>query len=181
MTLKKIVDLSKKADVVIFAGDISIFGNHLDLIFKEISKITKPVLIIPGNHETKELIIKHSKPYKNIIAIHNKSVKFQDYTFLGFGEGGFSTTDLEFEKFISQNKLVIKNKSWILITHAPPYGTKIDKIHGNHAGNKSITSVIKNYKPILAISGHLHETSGMEDKIGNTRVINPGNFKIINL
>ena len=31
-------------------------------------------------------------------------------------------------------------------------------------------------KPDLVISGHLHETAGKEDKIGKTRLINPGPF-----
>lgn len=179
--IKKIVELSKKVDVVIFAGDISIFGNEIDLIFHEISKINKPVLIIPGNHETNESIIKYSKKYPNIVALHEKTVRFLNYTFVGFGGGGFSTQDREFEKFIKSKKETIIDKDWILVTHAPPYGTKLDFIYNNHVGNKSITNTIKELVPILSISGHIHETHGKENKIGVTRVINPGQFKVINL
>jgi Icc-related predicted phosphoesterase len=49
----------------------------------------------------------------------------------------------------------------------------IDNIGGEHAGNKTVRKVIERIKPILAISGHLHECAGI-DKIGKTVVINPG-------
>jgi len=44
---------------------------------------------------------------------------------------------------------------------------------GEHAGNKSIRKFIERIKPVLAISGHLHECVG-EDKIKETKVVNPG-------
>ena len=62
----------------------------------------------------------------------------------------------------------------VFVTHQPPYGTKIDKVYGHFAGNKSFTGFIKETQPILAISGHLHETAGKKDMIGKTLVINPG-------
>ncbi|MBS3097214.1 hypothetical protein J4209_00295 [Candidatus Woesearchaeota archaeon] len=44
-----------------------------------------------------------------------------------------------------------------------------------------IKTFILKVKPDLAISGHLHENAGKEDKIGKTKIVNPGPFgKIIN-
>src|SRR3989344_3056089 len=74
-----------------------------------------------------------------------------------------------------------KNKSLIIITHAPPYNTKLDLIL-NHIGNKSIRNIILKYKPILAISGHIHENETQEDYIQKTKCINPGMYgKIIKI
>jgi len=70
----------------------------------------------------------------------------------------------------------ITKKKIILITHGPPYKTKLDYIDylKEYVGCKSYTTFIKKYKPILALSGHIHETFGKKDKTGQTEIINPG-------
>ena len=67
-----------------------------------------------------------------------------------------------------------KGKKVILITHGPPHGTKLDFLSMGHVGSKSYRNWIKKEQPILALSGHLHETFGKKDKIGKTLVINVG-------
>ena len=53
---------------------------------------------------------------------------------------------------------------------------------GNPCGDKSIKNFIKKIYPDLVISGHLHENAGKEDKIKNTKLINPGPYgKIITI
>ena len=42
------------------------------------------------------------------------------------------------------------------------------------AGSKTITKAIKKFKPDILIHGHIHEAGGIEEKIGNTKVINVG-------
>jgi hypothetical protein len=111
---------------------------------------------------------------KNIQFIHKKLVRVGDIHILGYGGGGFSTEDKEFESFIKKHHDTLKNNKSIIVTHAPPYGTIIDQVFNDHCGNKSITSAIKKVEPLLAISGHLHETMGKQQKLGKTTVINPG-------
>lgn len=61
--------------------------------------------------------------------------------------------------------------------HAPPYNTKLDyAIVGNkrdHVGSSSIREMIEKYQPLLGLHGHIHESAGV-DKVGNTKVVNPG-------
>ena len=71
-------------------------------------------------------------------------------------------------------KKKIEGKKIIFITHGPPYGTKIDLLGTNYAGNKSYTNFIKKEKPILALCGHLHENFGKTDQIGPSKLMNPG-------
>ena len=66
-----------------------------------------------------------------------------------------------------------KNKKVVLITHGPAYKSKLDKLGKRHIGNIDYRKFIERIKPKLAISGHLHETIGEIDKIGNTKLINP--------
>jgi Icc-related predicted phosphoesterase len=175
--LKKLIERAKKDDIelVICAGDISVFGDGLNKLVGIASKIKKPFLIIPGNHEDGNEISKACKPYKNCINIHKKGFRGQGFIILGYGGGGFSKVDKKFEKVASNFKKIIKdNEKVILVTHAPPYNTEIDKIGGNPVGNKSIRNFISEVKPNFAISGHLHENAGKKGKIGKTLVINPG-------
>ncbi len=172
--LDEIIAKSEKVDIVICAGDLSIFEHHLDRIVDRLRKIRKPVLVIHGNHETDSVLEKLCKKTGNVIFFHQKMYVFDGVVFVGHGGGGFSVTDVEFERFIEKAKGKIKGKKVVLVTHAPPHGTRLDKIGGNHNGNKSIRDFIVKYKPILAICGHFHENAGKKDLLKNTTVINPG-------
>ena len=106
--------------------------------------------------------------------------------FLGYGGGGFSQRDKEFEhlaktKFndaIKSNK----DKKIILVTHAPPYGTKVDLIVGEHCGNKTFRDFIIKNKVDLHICGHLHENFDKKDNLKKTLIVNPGPYgRIIKL
>jgi len=175
--IKKLKKLAKKEkpDVVLFAGDASLFENHLEELMKEISQIHKNILVIHGNHETPNVMKKLCSIYDSLKFIHKKAVKIGDYTFIGFSGEGFLRADEEMEKFIKKIKPKIKGKKTILITHAPPYKTKLDKIGKEYCGNKTITKFIQSNKNIiLAVCGHIHENAGKKDKINKATIINPG-------
>lgn len=175
---------TQNPDLLVCAGDISIFEHGIVGIMRRLNKLNKKIVIINGNHEDASTFIKYSKLFKNISFIHKKHFTAGNVLFLGYGGGGFSAVDREFEK-ISRTKFkkIIKSnkgKKIILVTHAPPYRTMLDKLAHGHSGNKSIRHFIEKNKVDLLICGHLHENFGREDKIGKTKVINPGPFgKII--
>ena len=170
--LRRIESKAKKADVVVCAGDLTVFENGIEEILKRLDKIGKPVLIIHGNHETTD-IGKRCRRYKNIHYIHKRIVMLNGFQFIGYGGGGFSQRERQFERFIEKNKGRITGKT-VLVTHAPPYNTKLDRIMRQHCGNKSYRKFIAKFKPLLHICGHLHETHGKTDKIGKTHIMNPG-------
>jgi len=180
--LKALKEIKKKAknqrpEVIICAGDISIFGDNFAYLINEIDELNIPFLLIPGNHEDDSLIRSSERMFENVKDLHNKHFVKNDYLFFGFGGGGFSLIDKEFEQTAKKFKKIISNtgiKKIVLVTHAPPYKTKVDNVHGSHVGNKSIRNFIVDAKPVLVICGHLHENEGKEDKIGKTRIINPG-------
>lgn len=77
----------------------------------------------------------------------------------------------------------------ILNFHAPPFGTALDnallldknlkpvvrggEIVMTHVGSTSVRKIIEEYKPLLTLHGHIHESRGFQ-KIGGTLSINPG-------
>ncbi len=69
----------------------------------------------------------------------------------------------------------------ILMTHSPPYGTRLDQIQGGKpAGSRSIRSYIERNSFFLTLHGHIHEapqiSGSFMDRIGKTLSINPGQF-----
>jgi Icc-related predicted phosphoesterase len=65
----------------------------------------------------------------------------------------------------------------ILVTHVPPSGTKLDTIGGNKSiGSTSVRSIIEKMQPLVAVSGHVHESRAI-DSIGKTQLLNPGPLK----
>ncbi len=89
-------------------------------------------------------------------------------------------------------KLSAQVTDWIhaiMITHCPPYDTKIDMapkldekfnvVYSGGApvmipvGSTSVRKVIEKYQPLLGLHGHLHEGKGI-DHMGRTTLINSG-------
>jgi Icc-related predicted phosphoesterase len=182
---KKIKKKAKSADVIVCGGDFTIFEQGIEHFIEEFDNLKKPFLLIHGNHEEEELIRHVCHKSENLFFLHKKHFIKDDILFIGWGGGGFSQTDKEFEKYSKKFKELIdkhKDKAVVFLTHAPPYKTKLDGISKDHVGNKSFRNFIKENNIDLSISGHLHENEGKVDKINKSTVINPGrDGKIINL
>lgn len=182
--MRHIKEKAKDADLLVCGGDFTIFENDMIKILEELNKLNRPTIIIHGNHETASTTRANCEGLKNLHFIHKKYFIIDDLVFYGYGGGGFSSKDESFtheaELFMQEFKKLSEshNKKYriILITHAPPYGTPIDYVgeYEGHVGNKSITEFILKYHPILAMSGHIHETAGVDEKMNSTRIINPG-------
>lgn len=169
---------AKKADIVICAGDFTMFSYGIFFILKFMNKFNKPVLLVHGNHEDEKVLRKLSGRFKNIFFIHKGSLSLNNILFLGYGGGGFSIADKGFIRIEKRFEKKIKRHKGkvILITHAPPYKTRLDKVLDQHCGSKSITNFIKKTKPDICICGHLHENNNKHDFIRKTLIINPGPY-----
>lgn len=174
--LKEIVGRASENDIefMVCAGDLSWFGKNLLFMLKHLNKVGKKVLLLPGNHETDEMFKEALRDYPHCLNFNKKAVKIEDYVFLGYGEGGFSLEDQEFRKVSREWYGKYNGEKIVLVTHAPPFGTKVDLVERRHVGNHDYRRFIERIKPKLVICGHLHETAGTQDKIDRTKVVNPG-------
>jgi len=166
----------EKPDLIICAGDLTIFEHKLFDILKRLNKLNIEFLMVNGNHEDNKSIENYAKNLKNIKAMHKKIYEKDDIVFVGYGGGGFSQKDKNFEKWSNKQLHKLKEKKVVLITHGPPYKSGIDKIHSEDVGNQSYKKFIDRIKPILIISGHLHENSGKHFNIKGIKYVNPGPF-----
>ncbi len=174
--LRQLVNRVKQDDIdfVICCGDISNFGSGLTNVLEAFDKIGKNFYVIPGNHEENLEWAKIVAKYPNCVDLHLQAIEFEEYVLLGYGGGGFAQEDKEFRKVARRWYGKYKGKKTILVTHGPPFGTKLDLLENRHVGNIDYRKFIQRIKPKLAISGHLHETVGEIDEINETKLINPG-------
>jgi len=175
--LKQVLKKAKGAELVICCGDLTIFEQFLKKWLKDLNHLKIPVLIIPGNHENSRVLKKACSYFENIIYMDARAFESDDFIILGAEGNGFSMVDKAFDKVAKGFYKILKNnkKKYILMTHAPPYDTKLDRLFdGGHCGNKSIRKFILKSKPSFAFSGHIHENNGKKDKLGRTTIINPG-------
>ncbi len=181
--MRRIEAMMKKEhpDLVVCAGDFTVFEQHLDEMINWLSKIPVPVYLIHGNHEEEAVIRKICSHKNNLRFIHAKVIDFKGIGFTGWGGGGFAVKEKEFERFMLAAKDVLSRfDKIVLVTHGPPYGNALDHLWRENVGNKSYSNFIKKQKNcVLAISGHLHENFGKEAKLGNARLVNPGPQGII--
>jgi uncharacterized protein len=182
---EKVKQKSKNVDLIVCAGDFTIFGDKTDYFLNQFNKLKKDFLLIHGNHETATEVNNLCHKYKHLFFLHKQTYIKDDIVFIGWGGGGFSFKDKTLEKKESYFKKILnqnKDKAYVFVTHAPPYKTKLDTIHDNHCGNKSIRNFIKNNKIDLNICGHIEDNNYKKDKIGLSTVINPGPVgRIINI
>ncbi|MFA5406352.1 MAG: metallophosphoesterase [Candidatus Nanoarchaeia archaeon] len=180
---KKLVDRliknSKDADVIVVAGDLTWAENDLRGIIGPLKKQGKPIIMIPGNHETLASVDFLENLYKpGVYNLHARGIKIGDTCFVACGSGNiglFQLSDDEvtdaLEKAIKEVKGCTKT---VLVTHTPPYQTLLDNLGWTNAGSKAVRKFIEKHKPDLCLCGHIHETAGLMEKIGKTLVVNVG-------
>lgn len=166
---------AKQADIVLCAGDFTIFERDLDKILKRMDSWGKPLFIIPGNHESLTSMQKACKGLQNVECFHKKIKLFNNVLFAAYGGGGFERKTPELEKFFEENRSLIRMaQTKVFMFHAPPLDTKLDIIGRNHNGNETESRLISRYKPQIVVCGHFHENSGKSQKLEGTFLLNPG-------
>ncbi len=184
--LEKLVKKAKKEDVdmVVLCGDLTLFEEDLTGIIGPLKELNKKVILIPGNHETFSAVEFLAKQYKpGVYNLHGRSMKlYNEIGFFGVGgsnTGIFQTTEKETSELLEKaHKPIEDAKHKIMITHTPPHNTKIDALW-EHVGSKAIREKIEEIQPDVVLCGHIHETFGKSEKIGNTTVINVGKDGVI--
>jgi uncharacterized protein len=184
------------ADLIILNGDLTNYGSRPEAktLLDEILSINLSVLALLGNLDRYEI---NDYLEELNLNLHGQARLFQGKVCL-IGIGGSNTTPFRTPTEFSEEELSTIGKQAysqglelkslaeslhhshipvILVTHAPPHGTQLDRLrNGRHVGSRSIRSFIEKYQPELCIAGHIHEGKGV-DTIGRTTIINPGMFR----
>lgn len=177
--VKKLAEKAKKekVDIIILAGDLTIWDNETKGLIGPFVKLKKPVLLLHGNHESLATVDFLSDLYSpHAKNLHGYSFMAEDLGIFGCGGGDFGITPLSEKEFFKTlekaHKGVKKAKKTIMATHTHPFKSKAE--FSGFQGSKGIRKAIEKFKPDIVISGHIHEAEGIEEKIGKTRLIQIG-------
>jgi hypothetical protein len=174
--LQKLMDID--ADYYFAAGDLVNWGRGLD----ELGEIMKPradrLYVMPGNHESEQDIASFCTRF-GFANFHGSSLTIGGTHVAGLGYSSptpFNTPgEYTEEKLASRLATFADLKPLVLICHAPPLNSTLDRVHeGLHAGSRAIAEFIAKYQPRDFLCGHIHEAEGLVEQIGATRAMNVG-------
>ncbi len=183
------------ADLLIATGDLTNYGRKPDakMVLDELLGINPQVLAVIGNLDHFEI---NDYLEQLDLNLHGQARLIQGKVCV-IGAGGSNITPFgtpsEFSEkeltevlmrgysqameFRSLPPLNRRRIPMILVSHAPPRGTAVDRLNnGRHVGSSAVRTFIETYQPDLCLTGHIHEARG-EDRIGRTHIINPGMLK----
>jgi len=168
-------------DIMAICGDITHFGSlqEAQRLLSLLINLRIPVLFVPGNCDPPALA---GVDMEGVTCIHGRNVSYGDLVFLGVGASPPTPFRTPFE--LAEDKIMetlvqasnnLPVARWVvLISHAPPRDTQLDKTSiGLHAGSSSVRTFIEEKQPSTVFCGHIHEAKGRE-KIGATLIVNSG-------
>lgn len=173
-----------QADAVVIAGDITTFGDvpAVRPIVESIQAVNATVLAVHGNCDRGSI---EAYLARQQISLHGRCRVMHEHAFVGVG-GSLpcpGTTPNEISELDIEEALVQALREnadgplpLILVSHQPAHGTKLDRVaRGRFSGSQAVRRFIEQHQPVLAISGHIHESWGV-DQIGPSTLLNPGSF-----
>ena len=85
----------EKVDLVILAGDLSIFGDGLEGLLKPFKDAKKKVALIPGNHDSEADIFLLKQRYPDMLYdMHSYAFRIGDVGFFGCGLANIGPNEL---------------------------------------------------------------------------------------
>lgn len=170
-----------KGDAIIHAGDVSYKGEEVEVTdflnwFAGLPYRYK--IFTAGNHD---FFFEKAKPVDvqsllptGVIYLNDSGVAIENLNIWGS-----AITPWFYDWAFNRKRGSEINKHWkmipsdtdILITHGPPYGILDVLDSEKHVGDVDLLKRVKEIKPKVHISGHIHEAYGRK-KIGDTLFIN---------
>jgi len=166
------VEVSRRFDLILVCGDFTTYGTA-KYVRRFLSSASAPVLAVPGNCDTPEIV---DALEDSGTSVHDKRVDFRGRTFFGFGGAPLTSQRMPFE--VEEDKIEdslrsVAARGGVMVTHTPAYGMNDRGFSGHHSGSKGIMRVAREFEPVLAVSGHIHEDRGARES-GGTVFVNPG-------
>lgn len=175
---ERLVPMANKADIIIGAGDFGSLRAGIEKTINWLKTITKPAILVPGNAESYEELVSACSEWPSAIVLHGDEVELTGVYFFGLGGGipvtPFGSWSYDFTEEEAENLLGPCTENAVLITHSPPKGILDVSSRGQHLGSEAVRNLIEQKSPRLVVCGHIHESGGKIDKLGNTVIVNAG-------
>ena len=174
--LEKLMDI--EADYYFAAGDLVNWARGLDKMGELMKKRAGKMYVMPGNHEAAHDIEGLCERF-GFTNFHGQSMEINGTHIAGLGYSSptpFDTPGEYSEEEIAERLSKFAGlKPLVLICHAPPLDTALDRIkEGLHGGSRAVHEFIDKQQPEYFFCGHIHEAEGVVIQMGSTRAQNVG-------
>jgi uncharacterized protein len=170
--------LAIDAEAYFVAGDLVTWARGFPKMGEMLQRRAGSVYVLPGNHESTGDIAAFCQRF-GFVDFHGGTLEFGGLRFAGLGYSTPTPFDTPGEYSESEMALrLAKFVDWkpqVLICHAPPLNTALDRIHeGLHGGSQAMRQFIETQQPAHFFCGHIHEAEGVVLQMGATRAMNVG-------
>ncbi|MCM8768230.1 MAG: metallophosphoesterase family protein, partial [Candidatus Omnitrophica bacterium] len=155
---QRLAEKTAQAEMVLVCGDLTNFRGKEEAakVVRQLKHFFPKVLAVAGNCDEREV---EDYLKEQGLSLHGQARVIENVGFLGTGfslacpvytPGEVSEDD--FKESLEKAYAQLPEKiPFILVTHQPPYGTKLDLVHsGQHVGSQFIRNFIEEKKPCLA-------------------------------
>jgi Icc-related predicted phosphoesterase len=174
--LEKLMDL--EADYYFAAGDLVSWSRGLPEMGRILQRRADRVYVLPGNHESEADIARLCGDF-GLHTFHGRTIRVDEFHVAGLGYS--SPTPFNTPGEYSEDEMEERLKTFadlsplVLICHAPPRGTPLDRVRENlHIGSQAVRDFIERHQPQYFFCGHVHEAEGQTSSLGSTRAVNVG-------
>lgn len=162
-------------DLVVIPGDITTFGPA-SVAERILDPIKTRCAAIPGNCDPDEVL---EVIERSCISLHGRREKIDGLDFVGLGGSPRSSGGTPREMGDDEIESMLRgtmSEGCVLVTHTPPRGMNDLVPNGPSLGSEVITRFVTKFRPVLVLSGHVHEARGIVES-GDTVFANPGPMK----
>jgi Icc-related predicted phosphoesterase len=170
-----------EADLILLAGDITHFGARREAleVLEAVGIFNDAILAVAGNCDTDSV---EATLTESGVNLHARTSTHGSYLFAGLGgslptPGGVTPNEYseeELERSLqSASSGIAEGSGLVMVSHQPPLSCSCDIVGDAHVGSRSVRAFIERCRPLLCLTGHIHEGIGI-GLIGTTKVINPG-------
>lgn len=193
--------VSLKPDLIVHIGDIGsdvlgprnknaefatkVYSSSVKSVFSILETLDIPIYFVPGNHDLENIDYSSPLVFNCDLLAKGKLVKVSNWSIWGIGgsnevvKGGLFSYEWTEDRVAElrrgfNNTTALGGKS-VVISHAPPFGNKLDKLENEkgHCGSKELKGFFKDVSPQVVLCGHIHENSGL-DVVDDYLLINFG-------
>ena len=175
---RNLVEMSRDADAVIGAGDFATMRKGIQEIIDALAAIERPTILVPGNSESYEELAAACRGWPAATVLHGAGTEVDGIEFWGVGGAipitPFGSWSYDFSEDDGRRLLADCPLGAILVSHSPPKGA-VDKSSSDQSlGSLAVLETVEKCQPLLVVCGHIHDSSGQCELIGNTPVVNAG-------
>lgn len=175
--VQRLLELSKQVDLLVGAGDFGTMRRGTAETLKPFQDLDKPLVLVCGNGESDEEL-REATPWEHAHVLHGTGVDLLGQTFFGLGGGipvtPFGSWSFDLDEDQAANALDACPSEAVLVVHSPPLGTVDISRQGSHFGSQSIRDAILRTRPRLTVCGHIHDSAGRFEMLGDSPVVNAG-------